>query len=297
MNHKEIIFKGSRSFSLASLFFSRNEKICSWKLYSWCRYCDDLIDEVNDEFVLNQNLQNLRSETSSLIHHRPDNFFMAGMYDVVQEFSLPLKYPMDLLRGMEMDVSGQRFQTLQDLEEYCYCVAGTVGLMMCHILGIRDEVALKHAVSLGNAMQLTNISRDIVEDYRKERLYLPLSWLSEKDIEENELLSQSNQDNLLELQGRLLLRADQLYFHGLDGLRYLSLRSAWAVLIAAMVYSEIGKVIRHNPAKSLKERSVVSTKKKIAIIFKSFFLMVPLIFRQMKLKKVAPPQSIWSMNS
>lgn len=297
MSHKEVIFKGSKSFSLASLFFSKKEKIACWKLYSWCRYCDDLIDEASDPTELDLRLETLKSNTSHLLVSKTDHFNMSGMYDVIHEFTLPMKYPMDLLGGMEMDVKGTRFSSLSKLENYCYCVAGTVGLMMCHILGIRDEVALSHAVSLGNAMQLTNIARDIREDHLKGRLYLPLDWLREKGINEETFCLDNHKEYLIEMQERLLVRADELYQEGLTGLCYLSARSAWAVLLAAMIYAEIGKVIRSNPRLSLEKRAVVSGKRKLMIVAKSFLIIIPVMISQFKHKNVAPPQSIWSSNS
>lgn len=297
MEHQEIIKKGSKSFSMASLFFSEKEKIASWKLYSWCRHSDDLIDEAPDRLIMAKRLTYLREQTQSLSHRKPSDFYMNGLYEVIHSFQLPLKYPLDLLRGMEMDVAGRRYQNMRELEEYCYCVAGAVGLMMCHILGIRDEVALSHAVSMGNAMQLTNIARDIWEDHQRGRLYLPLEWLEEKGIGEEDILEERNQRFLIEFQERLLKRSDELYEEGMRGLRFLSLRSSWAVLIAAMIYSDIGRVIRTNPISSLKTRAIVSRPRKMFLVLKSFYHLVPLMMIHMKSKKVGPPQSIWSMNS
>ena len=297
MEYKDIIKKGSKSFSMASMFFSETEKSSSWKLYSWCRHCDDLIDEIQDESPVSERLKYLRAETADLINKRPTDFHMLGLYEVIRNYSVPLQYPMDLLRGMEMDVEGRRFQTLKELEFYCYCVAGTVGLMMCHILGVRNDEALKHAVSLGNAMQLTNICRDISEDHQKGRLYIPLNFIQEMGLNEVSLFEEKSQHSLIYIQERLLKRADELYEDGMKGLSYLSIRSAWAVLIAAMVYSEIGRVIRENPSESLKKRAVVSKGRKVWIVFKSIFKLIPFLFHHLKSEKVSPPQSVWSMNS
>lgn len=294
MEHKEIIKKGSKSFSLASLFFSQKEKEASWKLYSWCRYCDDAIDEETDPLLMKERLESLRSETQKLVHGPSAQIHFSGMHEVMRDFKLPMIYPQDLLRGMEMDVLGRRYETLEDLEEYCYCVAGTVGLMMCHILGIRSEKALKHAVSMGNAMQLTNIARDIGEDHQRGRLYLPTSWLKELGIGESELFNELNQDKLITLQERLLARADVLYREGYEGLSYLSLRSSWAVMIASLIYREIGQSIRKNPLRSLSERTIVSTGRKISLIVLSSVKMIPLIFLSLTQGRVSSPKSIWS---
>lgn len=297
MEHQAVIKKGSKSFALASLFLSRKEKEASWKLYSWCRYCDDLIDEVSDQPIMRERLTHLKLETMNLSRQNSSNFYLSAMFDVLHDFKLPMKYPMDLLLGMEMDVEGRRFNTLAELEVYCYCVAGVVGLMMCHILGIRHEFALKHAVAMGKAMQLTNICRDIKEDHENGRLYLPLEWLKEKGVSEEDLFLEKNFEHLITFQKRLLLRADELYGEGLQGLKYLTLRSSWAVLIAAMIYAEIGQEIRKDHRLSLKRRSYVSGGRKIGIVIQSLKKMIPLVLSALFAPKVQSPQSVWSMDS
>lgn len=296
MKHQEIIRNGSKSFSLASLFFSNKEKIASWKLYSWCRYCDDLIDEVNDPQIMKERLEELKVQTYQLKIESLKNFYFTGMHEVMTEFKLPLNYPLDLLRGMEMDVVGRRFETLKDLEDYGYCVAGTVGLMMCHILGIRDEAALSYAVSMGKAMQFTNIARDISEDHKNGRLYIPLSWLREVGVREEELFMEENKDKLIFLQERLLSQASTFYAVGHEGLKFLSLRSSWAVLIASLIYAEIGRVIRKNPSLSFRKRAVVSTGRKLILITLSTIKMLPLIFASLRQSRVRSPESIWSIS-
>lgn len=296
MKYKSIIKKGSKSFSMASLFFSSKQKIATWKLYSWCRYCDDEVDETADSSIAALKLKGIINETSKLLSHDPSNFYYSGLKDVVEEFQIPIKYPLDLLRGMEMDTRGGYISDFQELEEYCYCVAGTVGLMMCHIIGIRDEVALKHAVALGKAMQLTNIARDLKQDHEKKRLYIPLSWLAEKGILKEEIFLEKNRESLLLFQERLLHLADAFYKEGLEGLRYLSTRSSLAILIASKVYSEIGNIIRKDPERSLRERIFVTKGRKLQLVFKSLLSIFPLAFIHRKQKRVCIPVTIWSIN-
>ncbi len=295
--HKDTIQNGSKSFALASFFFSTEEKEAAWKLYSWCRYCDDEIDEAPSLSEARLRLKHLIHQTERLAPCESfENFQMQGMSEIVKKYQMPMKYPLDLLRGMEMDVSSTRFQTLDELEDYCYCVAGTVGLMMCHVLGIRNDGALSHAVAMGKAMQLTNICRDIEEDRVRGRLYLPLSWLQEKGIFEEDLFHPSNQSSLLEIQERLLKRADELYREGYAGLKFLSLRSSWAVLIAAKVYSHIGLLIRRDPALSLQKRVYVSKFKKIVIVlstFKSF--LSQLWWSCIQGEEIKRPTKVWSI--
>lgn len=295
--HKETIKKGSKSFSLASFFFSTEEREAAWKLYSWCRYCDDEIDEVPSLAEARIRLKHLVHQTERLATCESfEHFQMQGMSEIVKKYEIPMKYPLDLLRGMEMDVSSTRFQTLEELEDYCYCVAGTVGLMMCHILGIRNDGALIHALAMGKAMQLTNICRDIEEDRARGRLYLPLAWLKEKGIFEEELFNFSHENSLLEIQERLLKRADELYQEGYAGLKYLSLRSSWAVLIAAKIYSHIGFLIRRDPSLSLQKRIFVSKMRKVMIILSTFKpFLSQLWWSCIQGEEIKRPTKVWSI--
>lgn len=295
MLHQESIENGSKSFAMASFFFSKLQKEAAWKLYSWCRNCDDQIDDATVAEAPLRLLALRTATTAMMIDSIPASFHFRGMQDVLRNYQIPLKYPLDLLRGMEMDVQGRRFATLVELEEYCYCVAGVVGLMMCHIMGVRDDQALKHAVALGNAMQLTNICRDIVEDRGRGRLYIPTSWLQEMGLTESDLFLEKNEACLIALQERLLKRADALYSEGYQGLRYLSLRSSWAVLIAAKVYSHIGVLIRKNPVVSLRQRVYVSRWKKVGLVLSSLKSFIPQVWWCMRGRSaIRAPQRVWS---
>lgn len=266
---KNDIIKGSKSFSAASFFFSKKQKEAAWKLYSWCRYCDDQIDD-HPLPVAKKNLETLRSYLQGLGSPTPTLapiYQLQGLKEVVQEFQIPVIYLHQLLDGMEMDVQGRRYKSVKELEEYCYGVAGVVGLMMCHIMGIKSEEALKHAVALGNAMQLTNISRDIQDDYKKGRIYLPEDLLENYGIPRDDLMNPRYRDDLIKAQESILKRADELYQSGYAGLSYLSPRCAWAVLIAGKIYSEIGHLIRQKPSQSLERRVFVSKPRKVALAF------------------------------
>jgi Phytoene/squalene synthetase len=263
--HRETIGKGSKSFALASLLFSKRQKESAWKLYSWCRFCDDQVDNVPADSAADR-LRYLENATKNVMLDENSILPFRGLKDVIEHHQLPQRHPLELLRGMRMDVEGRRYQTLAELEEYCYCVAGVVGLMMCSVMGVKSEQAYPHAVAMGNAMQLTNICRDIREDYQRGRIYLPLEWLNEKSLNAENLLNPENEMAVVELQERLLQRADELYRQGYAGLKYLSFRSAWAVLVAAKVYSHIGVLIRKSPSRSLRERTIVSLSKKIFLV-------------------------------
>ncbi|WP_413574825.1 phytoene/squalene synthase family protein [Bdellovibrio sp. HCB290] len=291
--HREAIRKGSKSFAAASLFFSKEQKEAAWRLYSWCRHCDDQIDEASQGQMMLR-LETLREQLNLGIHS--SSLAFRGFAQVSERYSIPVEYPLHLLRGMEMDAAGRSYSSLQELEEYCFCVAGVVGLMMCHVMGVTSDSALPHAVSLGNAMQLTNICRDIREDFERGRIYLPLNWLAESGIPRQELMSPIHRNQVLQMQQRLLSRADELYQHGYKGLSYLGLRSAWAVLIAGYVYSHIGSKIRNTAGHGLDERIYVTGVEKLVLIGKATAVLIGLWVRE-RIGKTPfrSPQKVWRL--
>jgi len=289
--HRETIRKGSKSFSAASLFFSKKQKEAAWRLYSWCRYCDDQIDDVPADQAMVR-LDQLRKQFA--LGSKSSSFAFRALAQLSSEHSIPSGYPLHLLRGMEMDVVGRRYRTLNELEEYCFCVAGVVGLMMCHVMRVTSDQALRHAVALGNAMQLTNICRDIREDFARGRVYLPMDWLCEMGISDQEIISPIHYKGLVLLQERLLKRADELYAEGYEGLIYLSFRSAWAVLIAGYVYSFIGTKIKKSLGRSLDQRIYVTSLEKLILISKATAVLLGLWIRKRVGKTpFRVPQIVW----
>lgn len=262
---KSAIVKGSKSFSLASFFFSQEQKYAAWLLYSWCRFVDDEIDQAASLEAAKLKMIEVRDRTQTALR---DPSTETGPYRslglLAQHYNIPWKYPLDLIRGMEMDVNGAKIQDEEQLLDYCYCVAGTVGLMMCYVMGVKSERAYAHALSMGQAMQLTNIARDVAEDLNINRIYFPRTWLQEFHLnEENFSYSQQHWPTLVE---RLLFKADQAYNEGLSGLRYLNFRAALAVIIAAFVYRDIGSKIRRSIPRSFEKRIYTTNSEKIFLL-------------------------------
>jgi phytoene synthase len=287
------IVKGSKSFSLASFFFGEAARQGSWQLYSWCRYCDDQIDNAITADDARRNLEQLREKTRACFgSESQDEHPWSAFQTLVHQYRIPSKYALDLIRGMEWDASGRPIENQRELIDYCYCVAGTVGLMMCHVMGISSERALKNAVDLGIAMQLTNIARDFREDWQRGRCYLPKEWLS---ISPAELLHLHNRMDLKALSNRLLNLADSYYESGLQGLPALSWRAAWAVLIAAHVYRDIGHQVRQGGLEVFDSRVVVSRGRKIWLVLKASTQMIKWAWnRRQSPWQPVPIQNVWS---
>ena len=265
-----MIKKGSKSFSLAAKLFDVDTRDAALFLYGWCRYCDDQVDDAGksaSQEVLAQRVKALKENTNSAFSfaHQQESVFVALQY-IVHRYGIPVHYALELIEGMAMDARGTRYTTLKELLLYCYRVAGTVGLMMSHVMGLRDESALKHAADLGIAMQLTNIARDIIEDASMGRIYLPLSWLQEAEIPVADIAAPAHRQKLAMLALRLLREAERYYRSGDAGLWYLSFRSACAVSAARQVYSEIGSLLLRKGARAWDQRTYVTGPLKLWVI-------------------------------
>jgi phytoene synthase len=267
-----MIKKGSKSFSLAAKLFDPETRDAAFFLYGWCRYCDDQIDDAGkteNQEELAKRVKALKENTTAAFSFAPQRepVFVALQY-IVYRYGIPAHYAVELIEGMAMDARGTRYGTLKELLLYCYRVAGTVGLMMSHVMGLRDERALKHAADLGIAMQLTNIARDITEDAAMGRIYLPLSWLHEAEIPPEDIALPEHREKLAMLTLRLLREAGRYYRSGDTGLWYLSFRSACAVAAARHVYAEIGSLLLRKGARAWDQRTYVTGPLKVWVVLR-----------------------------
>lgn len=271
---RRAIARHSKSFDLASRLFPAERRNEVAALYGWCRACDDAID---------LRPKATHAETVGALHRQLDEIYrgvpqsdpiLACFQEVVERRRIPIDYPLELLRGMAMDVEGATYDTLDELLVYCWRVAGTVGLMMCHVMGVSDDEAPPHAAHLGIAMQLTNIARDVGEDWRRGRVYLPAElmdaelagWLRANTREADAPpLPERTWAELAGARRRLLREADRYYASADAGMRYLEPRSALAVRTARLVYAEIGRQIEAQGADALQQRAVVPRRRKLRL--------------------------------
>jgi phytoene synthase len=239
-------------------------------VYAWCRRADDAIDDAEGQ-AQRRALRRLRAELDQVYAGNAlTDPVLASFQRVVFDAGIPRHYPSELLAGMEMDAFGFEYQTWQDLFSYCYRVASTVGLMMCHVMGVRDEAALRHAAHLGVAMQLTNIARDVREDWRRGRLYLPVELLKQHDLghmptQRHAPFPKSARAGCAGALRELLSVADNYYASGKRGLRYLSPRCELAVRAASAVYSAIGDEIARRQHDVAAPRAVVPKHEKVLL--------------------------------
>lgn len=259
---------GSRSFAAAARLFDPATRRSAIMLYAWCRYCDDVVDGQELGFGQTagsaegseQRLAELVELTRWAYAGAPmSNPAFAALQEVAQRHGLPERYAQEHLQGFAMDVHERRYMTIDDTLEYCYHVAGVVGLMMAVIMGAKDEATLDRACDLGLAFQLTNIARDIVEDAGNGRCYLPALWLSEEGVPREELALAKHRPAVARLAARLVDLAEPYYASASQGLPALPLRSAWAIATARGVYRQIGVKVKARGAAAWDQR--VSTSK------------------------------------
>jgi phytoene synthase len=270
---RDIIVRGSKSFAGAAKLFAPATREAAYLLYAWCRYCDDQIDgetlgfrtgdPSKDQPGQQDRLRRLQDMTHRVLEGRSvdDPVFMA-LQRVVQRYRIPDRYPLELLQGFAMDVDCRRYHGLEETITYCYHVAGVVGLMMSHIMGVREDATHRRAADLGIALQMTNIARDVVDDARVGRVYLPLEWLKDAGLPPEELLAEHRREHLAGVVRRLLREADRYYASGDVGIRRLPFRSAWAVGVARGVYWEIGRVVKARGGAAWNERAVAPRARK-----------------------------------
>jgi phytoene synthase len=264
----------SKSFALAGKLLPRECRDDAAVVYAWCRRVDDAID-LGPVDGRAQALEQTREELERIYQGRPQADPVLGAFqEVVHRRRIPRCHPGELLEGLRMDVEGRRYETMDDLLLYCFRMAGTVGLMMCHVMGVADRVALRRATDLGIAMQLTNVCRDVAEDWRNGRLYLP-----------RVLLGRGGGPKLQPAVAAravraLLARADWFYRSGNEGLRALPFRCAVAVRTASLVYRDIGREIARQRHEVGAGRAVVSLPRKIFLALRAMSTEVAVRLRR-----------------
>jgi 15-cis-phytoene synthase len=265
---QDSIQRGSTSFAAAARLFDPRIREDAYMLYAWCRHCDDEIDgQVMghgavglDPVLAERKLAELEEKTRRAIAGKPvDDTAFAAFQRVVQRHGIPAQHPLDLLQGFRMDVEGCSYRTLEDTLVYAYHVAGVVGVMMAQVMGVRDIATLRRASDLGVALQLTNIARDVIEDAKGGRVYLPADWLGAATGDAAAVIEPANRAAVFAATERLLAAAEPYYASARWGLSALAFRSAWAVAAAQGIYRQIGVIVRAGGPAGMDRRASTGT--------------------------------------
>ena len=276
---QEAIARGSRSFAAASRLFGRRNRERAWLLYAWCRACDDIADGQDHGHGMTgvsdgpARLAEITAKTEAAL---------AGVvigdpaFDALRLFAaevkLPPALPRDLIAGFALDAAEWRPQSEDDLYRYCYHVAGVVGCMMALAMGVdpNDDATLDRACDLGLAFQLANIARDVGEDARAGRCYLPQDWLDEAGIPADDLLAPDHRGKLGQVGARLAERAAAYEASARFGTPALPFRSAWAVLAAADIYGAIARAVAARGPHAWDKRVATSGPAKIGMMARAW---------------------------
>ncbi|KKI18816.1 phytoene/squalene synthase family protein [Sphingomonas sp. Ag1] len=275
---RESIARGSKSFALASHLFDPETRERAWLLYAWCRACDDIVDgqdhghnatTVDDAEARVAIIA--EKTTAALAGRSVGDMPFDALRVVAAETRLPARFAHDLVTGFRLDAEDWRPRSEDDLYRYCYHVAGTVGCMMAVIMGVdpADDDTLDRACDLGLAFQLANIARDIEEDDRIGRCYLPDEWLAEMDIPPGQHMKPPFRDRLVVLARRLADRAALHEASARVGAAKLPPRARWAVLAAAGIYGDIAREVAKRGAHAWDHRVTTSKGAKLAWVAKA----------------------------
>ena len=262
---RQLLKEGSRSFYAASLLLPTEFSEPVTALYAFCRVADDAVDLADDPQA---GLQEIRDRLNRIYAGNPaaspvDRAFA----EVVRDFDIPYTLPAALLEGFEWDVRGRRYRTLSGTYSYAARVAGTVGAMMAVLMGVRDKAIISRACDLGVAMQLTNIARDVGEDARNGRVYLPLKRLRHHGVDVDAFVAEPVfSAGVKRTVFEVLDAADALYKRAEWGIGQLPARVRPAIFAARSIYAEIGREIERRHYDSVSQRAVVSGRRKLHLL-------------------------------
>ena len=262
---RRLLSHGSKSFYIASHFLPRALRESASGLYAFCRIADDLVDLGDDP---HEALLSLHRRLDLIYAGQPENHPIDRVLSqIVIDHKLPRGLLDALLEGFEWDTNGREYQTLGEVCDYGARVAGAVGVMMAILMGIKDHATLARAADLGVAMQLTNICRDVGEDARAGRLYLPRDLMREAGIDPDTFLrNPSPSSQLTQVLRQILSEAQRRYQLADEGIRQLPHGCRPGILAARRLYAEIGKIVAKNSYDSISQRAVVSRARKAQIL-------------------------------
>ena len=259
----------SKSFYISAKMLPKERRWATYALYGFCRYADNLID--NPRHRSSQELiaeANYISEEIKIAYRsgESEHPIIKPFISVAKRYDIPMEYPLDLLKGVVMDLQVTRYKTFDDLYLFAYRVAGVVGLMMTYVLGHKNKAAFEYAEKLGIAMQLTNILRDVKEDKNMGRIYLPQDEMARFGVSENDIFSENMTDRLHDLMKFQVDRAQQFYDQANPGIKLLIPESRFAIYSASKIYNGILHKIEHRDYNPFLGRVFVPQTKKIGIL-------------------------------
>lgn len=277
---REITAIYAKTFYLGTLLMPEEKRRGIWAIYVWCRRTDELVDGPQAQFTTPETLDDWESNLEAIFEGRPTDSYDVALIDTVERFNLDIQPFRDMIEGQRMDLYRSRYESFSELKLYCYRVAGTVGLMSASVMGLQTfndqlqapwyspfqaescEDPIQQAIALGMANQLTNILRDVGEDARRERIYLPLEDLALFNYSEADLFGGVIDDRWRGLMKFQIARARKYFAQAERGIRALEQDARWPVWSALVLYRQILDVIEKNQYDVFSTRAYVPGMKK-----------------------------------
>jgi 15-cis-phytoene synthase len=274
---RQLTAKYAKTFYLGTMLMSPAKRSAIWAIYAWCRRTDELVDGPLAAITTSETLEDWGKQLESIFAGIPQHDFDVALVDALERFPIDIQPFRDMISGQGMDLDRSRYETFDQLYLYCYRVAGTVGLMSTSVMGLDTQryttpwnshqqpyIPSQEAIALGIACQLTNILRDVGEDSRRGRIYLPLEDLQRFNYTEEELLAGVVNERWQALMRFQIARAREYYVQAEKGISYLSPDARLPVWAALIHYSRILGKIESNGYDSFSQRAYVPQWQKLS---------------------------------
>lgn len=275
---RQITAKYSKTFYLGTMLMPPEKRRAIWAIYVWCRRTDELVDGPAANLTTPETLDEWERRLEAIFAGYPEDGLDVALVDTLEHFSLDIQPFRDMIAGQRMDLYRSRYETFEELRLYCYRVAGTVGLMSTAVMGTNEGTRtapwdvpevhnpIEEAIALGIANQLTNILRDVGEDARRGRIYIPLEDLAAFNYSEDDLFKGVVDDRWQALMRFQIQRARKFYTQAEQGIAALNEDARLPVWAALMLYSRILNVIERNGYNNFHKRAYVPGPQKMSLL-------------------------------
>ncbi|NES97327.1 MAG: phytoene synthase [Desertifilum sp. SIO1I2] len=273
---RQITAQYAKTFYLGTLLMPEEKRRAIWAIYAWCRRTDELVDGKEAAGTTPETLDRWEQQLESVFRGDPVDDTDVALVDTLSSFPLDIQPFRDMVAGQRMDLYRSRYETFEELYLYCYRVAGTVGLMSTAVMGVdcsrntapwnkacEPYLPIEEAIALGIANQLTNILRDVGEDARRGRIYLPQAELALFNYTEQDLMNGVVDERWREFMSFQIQRARKFFTQAEKGVRWLIPDARWPVWSALMLYAQILDAIERNQYDVFTKRAYVSTSRKL----------------------------------
>ena len=259
------------SFYYSFMFLSHERRRAITALYAFCREVDDVVDECSDEGVARTTLAWWRGQVADIYSGKPQHPVALALVPLVKQFNLPQEHLLEIIDGMEMDLNQHQYADFKSLQLYCYRVASVVGLLAAEIFGYTDRKTLKYAHDLGIALQLTNIIRDVGEDARRGRIYLPQDELAQFGVHTNDILDARETEAFQKLMQFQIARAQNYYDQALAELPAADRKAQRTGLMMAAIYRATLIEVAYTGCHVLRERVSLPPLRKLWLALKTWW--------------------------